>query len=62
MTKVQVPFAALPLGARFSLPDWRIDLMKVSSKTARIGGNGSTVWMSKRDMVLCDEYELRERA
>ena len=61
MTKVQVPFTALPVGARFSLPDWRVDLMKVSSKTARIGGNGSTVCMSKNDLVLCDECELKEK-
>lgn len=62
MTKVQVPFSALPVGARFSLPGWQIDLMKASSKTARIGGNGSTIWVSKRDLVLCDEYELKEES
>lgn len=60
MTKVQVPFTDLPVGARFSLPDWKVDLMKVSSKTARIGGNGSTVWLSKHDTVMCDECELKE--
>ena len=62
MTKVQVPFTALPVGARFSLPDWKVDLMKVSSKTARIGGNGSVVWMSKHDVVMCNEQELRGEA
>ena len=62
MTKVLLAFKDLPVGARFARLWGKTDLMKVSTRTARVGGNGAVVWIKERETVVCDSQELRRSA
>jgi|LakMenEpi03Aug12_release.lakeMendotaPanAssembly.Ray.scaffolds.fasta_scaffold6483729_2 hypothetical protein len=51
-------FGDLPLYAVFYDPLCEIALMKTSSRTARLGGNGAVRWFSKGTPIICDTSEV----
>jgi hypothetical protein len=54
-------FGDLPMFACFYSPYCHgcdLPLVKVSSRTARINGNGAVLWFSKQNPIVCDTSEV----
>ena len=56
---IRTAFEALPIHARFHRNgnEW----FKVSTRTARLNGNGRVMYFRLTETVLVDEYELTPR-
>jgi hypothetical protein len=56
--RVFTTFAAVPIGTRFRLnPHSPTDWLKVSTRTARVNGNGAVFYFGKRETIRIDECD-----
>lgn len=65
--RVLTTFGSVPVGTRFRLtPRSTIDWLKVSTRTARINGNGSVFYFGQKENIRIDEGDAdaleRQRA
>jgi hypothetical protein len=54
--RVLTTFSAVPIGTRFRLaPNASTDWLKVSTRTARVNGNGAVFYFGQKENIRIDE-------